>query len=348
MKKIKKIIIALLTAILLITTFSACSKKVESTPVKIDDFRTTAYIVGNNLRDIDNLDTSHFDQITDFIFFGCAKFDEDGNVILDEDFDEVYGNLKNALNGKEGKKVYLNILGPDAQTNSEDWNEQMKDKGDRHNKAFQSGNLENNIKSVLDKYGFDGIFFDYEFTIKNKNWDIYSDFILSLDKALGDKYEIGMALAGWDIKLSKEAKQVVDRIEVMSYDLWEKDGTHASYEIAQEDIKKFEKAGFDKAKLDLGVPFYARPTTQDAVWYDYKEYIDKIDENGFGKDEERNLTVSFNTYDVIAKKTELAIDSGCGGMMIWHYACDVPQSNEKSLFNAIENTVNEKANQQDK
>lgn len=346
MKKFKKIIVAILAATLLATAFSACSKKVESTPVKIEDFRTTAYIVGNNLRDMDNFDSSHFDQITDFIFFGCAKFDEDGNVVLDEDFDEVYGNLKNALNGKEGKKVYLNILGPDAQTNSEDWNEQMADKGERHNKAFQSGNLENNIKLVLDKYGFDGIFFDYEFTMKNKNWDIYSDFILSLDNTLGDKYEIGMALASWDIKLSKEAKKVVDRIEVMSYDLWDKDGTHASYEIAEDDIKKFEKAGFDKAKLDLGVPFYARPTTQEAVWYDYKEYIDKIDEKGFGKDDERNLTVSFNTYDTIAKKTQLAIDSGCGGMMIWHYACDVPKSNEKSLFNAIENTVNEKANQQ--
>lgn len=348
MKKAKKIISIILSTIIIVGAFSACSKKVESTPVKIDDFRTTAYIVANNLRDKENLDTSHFDQITDFIFFGCAKFDEDGNVILDEDFDDVLETLESGIEEKENKKIYLNILGPDAQIETDDWNKQMQDKADRHNKAFESGKLEENIKNVLDEYDFDGIFFDYEYAIKNKNWKIYSNFILSLDKVLGDEYEIGMALSGWDAKLSKDAKAVVDRIEIMSYDLWDKDGTHASYKIAEDDIKKFEKAGFDKAKLDLGVPFYARPTTQEAVWYDYKEYVDKIDEKGFAEDVERGLTASFNTYDDIAKKTELAIDSGLGGMMIWHYACDVPQSNEKSLFNAIENTVNERVSEQNK
>lgn len=345
MRLIKRIAIALLALVIPVTIFSACSGKRESTPVNIEDFRITAYVVADDLRNFDSFDTSHFDQITDIILIGCADFGESGNVVLADDFDTVLANLQIAMKADPDKKVYLNLLGPSAQTDdTADWDAQMKDLGERHNNAFQSGKLEDNIKTVLDKYHFDGVFFDYEFTIKSKNWRIYSDFILSLNEKLGDAYEIGMALASWDIKLSDEAKDAVDRIEVMSYDLWDDDGNHATYEIAQEDIEKFEKAGYDKAKLDLGVPFYARPTTKEAYWYLYKDYADIIDENGICHDDETNLTASFNTYDVIAKKTKLAIDSGCGGMMVWHYACDLPKSDDRSLFNAIYNTVQEEIN----
>lgn len=344
MKQCKKWIAAVLCLLLVTSVFSACSKKVESTPVKLEDFRITAYVVADNIRNAETFDASHFSQVSDVILFGCATFDEQGNVTLADDFAQVLADLLVAMQADSGKRLYLNLLGPSAQTDSEDWNDQMKDLGERHNQAFQSGKLENNIKAVLDQYHLNGVFFDYEFTMKNKNWKIYSTFIESLDKVLGDTYEIGMALASWDLKLSDAAKAATDRIEVMSYDLWEDDGTHASYEIAQDDIKKFEKAGYDKAKLDLGVPFYARPTTKEAIWYNYSEYADKIDEKGFCKDEENGLTASFNTYDVIAQKTTLAIDSGCGGMMVWHYSCDLPQENDKSLFNAMYNTVQEKIN----
>ena len=71
-----------------------------------------------------------------------------------------------------------------AKIDSDDWNKRMDDVGKRHNKAFESGNLENNIKAVLDKYGFDGIFFDYEYPIKSKYWKAFSNFIVSLDLLL--------------------------------------------------------------------------------------------------------------------------------------------------------------------
>lgn len=344
MKKFKKVLAVILTVAIVSIAFTACSAKKESTPVDIKNFRTTTYILSRDLVDISTTDTSHFDQITDFILFGCATFDEEGNVTLSEEFEPAYTNLKNELSKYENKKIYLNLLGPDAQTDSDDWNEQMKDKGNRHNNAFESGKLQDNIKAVLDKYEFNGVFFDYEFTMSHKNWNVFSDFLVSLDEKLTDTYEIGLALAGWDNKLSNKAKDAVDRVEVMSYDLWDEDGTHASYKIAEDDIKKFEKAGFDKSKLDLGLPFYARPTTQEGIWYTYNQYVDKIDEQGFAVDEENNLTASFNTPQVISQKTELAIDTGCGGTMIWHYSCDVPQDNEKSLFNSIYNTVQSRLN----
>lgn len=348
--KIKRIVAALFCVLFALSAFYGCSKKetesttdkttsAGTTSVKAESFRITSYVVADGLREKGKLDTSHFSQITDVILFGCATFDEAGKVTLDDEFDTILTNLKYAMGEAQDKKVYLNILGPSAQIDSDDWNERIDDAGKRHTKAFENGNLEGNIKSVLDKYGFDGVFFDYEFPIKSKNWKAFSSFIVSLDSVLGDSYEIGAAVPGWDAKFSDEAKNALDRIELMSYDLWDDDGTHASYEIAEDDIKTLEKAGYDKAKIDLGVPFYARPTTEEAIWYIYSDYVDKIDEKGLVKDEKNNLIASFNTYDVIAKKTQLAIDSGLGGMMVWHYACDVPADNAKSLFNAIYNTV---------
>ncbi len=345
--KIMRIIAAVSCVLIALSFFSGCSGKeaeptsepAEAVPVKAENFRITAYVVADGLREKGKLDVSHFSQITDVILFGCATFDEEGQITLDDEFKTVYANLKDAMGNSQDKKVYLNILGPSAQIDSDDWNLRMADVGERHNKAFKSKGFEENIKAVLDRYGFDGVFFDYEYPIENKNWKSFSKFIVSLDSVLGDGYEIGAAVAGWDAKFSDEAKDALDRIELMSYDLWEEDGTHASYNIAAGDINKLVEAGYDKAKIDLGVPFYARPTTQEAIWYNYSDYVDKIDEKGFAKDAENNLTVSFNTYDLIAQKTRLAIDSGLGGMMVWHYACDAPADNEKSLFNAIYNTV---------
>lgn len=47
------------------------------------------------------------------------------------------------------------------------------------------------------------------------------------------------------------------------------------------------------------------------------------------------LTFSFNNYDTVYEKTQWAVEKGLGGVMIWHYACDVPAENESSLFNAV-------------
>jgi GH18 family chitinase len=234
------------------------------------------------------------------------------------------------------QNFYLNILGPGSQTDSDDWTEQMHDLANRHTSAFESGNLENSIKTVLSTYGFDGIVFDYEFPLRSKDWKAYDNFIISLDNVLGDDYKIGMSLAVWNTNQSKAAMNATDFFEVMSYDLWDDDGYHATYDIAVDDIEKLVKKGYDKAKLDLGVPFYARPTTKEAFWANYKDFSDRLSDDGLVYDEDSGYNLSFNTYDMIREKTEYALNNGIGGMMVWHYACDVPADDENSLFGAID------------
>ncbi len=335
MKKIK-ILAAVLCLVLTATCFFGCSRKSASAPVDPQNFRVTAYIVSDRLDE--TFDASNLDRVTDIILFGNATYDEQGKVSLSDSFDADVEFLRNYITDQN---LYLNILGPSSQSQSDDWNEQMYDLADRNTAAFESGVLEAEIKEVLEKYGFDGIVFDYEFPLRKKDWKAFDKFIISLDNVLGDAYKIGMSMVGWNLKQSKEAMNATDFFEVMSYDLWDDNGNHATIDIAKDDIKKFEKKGYDKAKLDLGVPFYARPTTKDAYWYDYKNYCDGIDENGLYNDSETGLTFSFNTYDVIKEKTEIAIESGMGGMMIWHYSCDTSADNEKSLFGAIDSAKQE-------
>lgn len=331
MKKTLRFLSVVLCAAIIVSCFYGCSGKRESTPVEPQNFRVTAYIVSDGLND--DFDDTNLKNVTDVILFGNATFDEQGNVNLSESFDADAAFLKEAITDQN---LYLNILGPSSQSDSDDWNEQMYDLADRNTAAFESGKLEKGILTVLEKYNFDGVVFDYEFPLRKKDWKSFDRFILSLDSVLGEDYKIGMSMVGWNLKQSREAMDAVDFFEIMSYDLWDDNGNHATMDIAADDIEKFVKKGYDKAKLDLGVPFYARPTTKAAYWYSYNGYYDSLDENGLYRDDETGLTFSFNTYDVIQEKTKLAMENGFGGMMVWHYACDVSADNDKSLFRAID------------
>ena len=338
----KKIFAIILCLCITVSLFSACSKAVESTPVDPADFRVTAYMVGDRFLDKDSIDYSHFSLVTDFILFGVATFDEEGKITLSDIFSTALENIRSNMKTDGSQRLYLNLLGPGNQSDSSDWYDQMADQAQRHNNAFESGNLENNIKAVLTEYGFDGVFFDYEFPIKNKYWKVYNEFIVSLDKVLGDDFKIGVTLVDWDAKQSKEAIAATDLVELMSYDNWNSDGYHSTLELAKHDVETIVKKGYDKAKIDLGVPFYARPTTHEAYWYEYKSCYTMLDETGLYDDSaETGLTFSFNNYDLIKAKTDYALAEGLGGIMMWHYTCDAPADNELSLFNAIEQSIEE-------
>lgn len=334
----KKLICVMLSFIIVASVFSACSK--QSNVERTEDLRITSYIIGDRI--LENFDDSHMTQVTDAILFGCASFDEEG-IISEADY------LQKALSilrkSNENVNIYLNLLGPSNQSGSDDWKEQMNDLSERHTNSFNSGNLEQSIKNILEKYSFDGVFFDYEYPLKSKYWKAFDSFLISLDATLGDDYKIGVALADWNANQSKKAIAVCDFVEVMAYDLWDDNGNHATMEQAEKCINKMLKKGYSREQLDLGVPFYARPTTKDAYWYDYASWADKIDENGLCVDDETGLTFSFNDYDLIQQKTKWAIENGIGGMMVWHYTCDLPADNEKSLFNAVYNAKNEATKQ---
>ncbi len=318
----------------LITMLTSYFPFIKTVPQKAENFRVTAYIVGGGLADASRIDASHFKDVTDVILISVAFFNTDGELYYSENFDKIVSNLKEAI-GDEPVNLYLNLIGPGATISTSDWNEQMDSQGRQHDIAFKSGNLENNIKDALDKYGFDGVFFDYEYPLLKEHWEVFDEFIISLDKVLGDDYKIGCAISAGLTMQSRKAIKCLDMVEAMAYDVWEKDGTHASLRSMKSVVRQLLLKGYKREQIDIGIPFYARPTNHDAYWYGYNGWYDKLDEKGFAYDPGTGLTFSFNDYDTVYEKTQWAIKKGLGGVMVWHYACDVPAGNELSLFNAM-------------
>ena len=330
-------IIAFFTALIaLIGNFLGISP--DKIVKKVDDFKVTTYIRGDYVQNPDSIYPEDFDIVTHVILFECASFDSNGNVIVEEKkMETALTNIRNAV-GDRDVHISLNLLGPRGQTDSSVWEDQMEAQSDEHNKAFTSGVLEDNIIAVLGKYDFDGVHFDYEYPLSTKAWRHYNKFLVSLDKKLGD-YTLGVAASSWNLKFSSASIKAIDTFELMSYDFNDENGKHATYEDTIADLKKVGLHGIPLEKVNIGLAFYSRPTDLSGYWYGYNGCYEGIDENGWYHCPSTGKDFWFNTPDVINAKTDYAIDNGYGGVMIWHYNCDLPSSHEDSLLKAVEAAI---------
>ena len=329
-------IAAFFTALIsLFTSFFGIS---ENHIEKAENFRVTTYIRGDYVQSAESLYHEDFDIITDVILFECASFDSEGNVNVENGkLETALTNIRNVI-GDRDVNISLNLLGPRGYTDSDVWEDQMEAQSDEHNKAFTSGVLEDNIISVLDKYGFDGVHFDYEYPLSLKAWHYYNKFLVSLNEKLGD-YTLGVAGNDWNIKFSTKALAAIDTFEIMLYDMNDANGKHSTYEDMVSMVRKVGFYGIPLEKVNIGLPFYSRPTDLSGYWYGYNGCYEGIDENGWYHCNSTGKDFWFNTPDVIAQKTDYAIRNGYGGVMIWHYNCDLPSTHEDSLLKAIGETV---------
>ena len=332
-------ITAFFTAIILVVT-NFLGIDMDMSDKKVDDFKVTTYIRGDYVQSPDSLYAEDFDIVTDVILFECASFNAEGEIVYDEvKLETALGNIRNAI-GDRDVNITLNLLGPWGITDSDVWEEQMEAQSDEHNKAFTSGVLEDNIIEILDKYDFDGVHFDYEYPISAKAWRYYNKFLVSLDEKLGD-YTLGVAGNSWNIKFTTAAIAAIDSFEIMSYDMIDDEGRHATYEDTVKLVQNVGIYGMPYDKVNVGLAFYSRPTDMSTYWYGYNGCYEGIDENGWYHCNDIDKDFWFNTPDVIAAKTEYAINHGFGGVMIWHYNCDLPSTHEDSLLRAAGETVEE-------
>ncbi len=329
---IKQIVSYLTSLALVVANFLGISSL--SFIEKVDDFKITTYIRGEYVQSEESLYPEDFDIITDVILFECASFNSDGEVICNEPvLETALSNIRKAI-GDRDISITLNFLGPWGITDSDVWEEQMEAQSNEHNKAFTSGVLEDNIIAVLDKYDFDGVHFDYEYPLSDNAWKYYNDFLVSLDKKLGD-YTLGVAGNYWNINFTRAALNAIDTFELMIYDMVDGEGRHATYEDTVAAVQRLGFQGMIFDKVNIGLPFYSRPTDMSAYWYGYNGCYEEMTEDGWYHCDVTNKDFWFNTPDVIEKKTEYAINNGFGGVMIWHYNCDLPSTHEDSLLKAV-------------
>jgi len=323
-----------------------------------DDFRVTAYMVCDTVQQPDSIKPAHMAAITDIMLFGAAVFDEEGHIkfnTFEINGESVSGedalrtaieNIRAACNSDKMPSLYINLLGPDGDT---------KEKEKKHNVVFTecADTLSKEIKALLTQFDVDGVYFDYEYPYKSSGWRAYSQFLVQLDETLGDK-KIGIALGPWGGKLSKDAKTAVDYYELMTYDMFDDDGYHATFETCIDGVKFMEKQGYEAQKYTLGIPFYARPLDRSAVWSSYYESAETLGkfgnvdstpievtvwENGQNVNKMLESPRYFNSYQMVYDKTAFTFDSELGGVMVWHYACDVGTETGLSLFDAMAKAI---------
>ncbi len=335
---IKQIISFFTSVVLVLTNFLGI---VSPTLKKAETFRVTTYVRGEYVQSANSIHPEDFDYVTDVILFECASFDNEGKVICNTYvLETALSNLRSAI-GSRDVHLTLNLIGPGGKTDSDVWEDQMEAQSIEHNKAFTSGVLEDNIVAVLEKYDFDGVHFDYEYPLSLNAWHHYNSFLVSLDKKLGDKYTLGVAGNDWNIKFTPAAIKAIDTFEVMLYDMIDGEGRHATYEDTVKAVEKIGIYGMPFEKVNVGLPFYSRPTDMTAYWYGYNSCYDGIDEDGWYHCDDIDKDFWFNTPEVIRAKTDYAINHGFGGVMIWHYNCDLPSSHEDSLLRAVGTAIND-------
>lgn len=319
---------------------------------KNDDFRVTSYLVCQWFYGNEEIDVKKMNTLTDIILFGVARFDENGNVYLqdldincetisgDKIFKDIIADIKSV---NPTAKIHCNILGPDG-TNS-------NNKEKLHSQAFVKNDsvLIKNILNLLDTYSFDGLFFDYEYPHKLKSIKDYSDFIVKLDSYMDD-YILGAAFSHWSCNISKDAIKALDRVEIMAYDNMTEFNSHAEFATVGGAlaVKDVEKRGYDLSKCDLGLPFYGRTHGGDEAWPSYVQIAPDLENNPFKNtiaksylagDTSGNIVTSFNGVQMIKDKTAFANDYGLGGVMVWHYTCDVAYEDDLSLFKAVQTSL---------
>lgn len=304
------------------------------------DFRVTAYVCTDKIQNRSDIDEKYFDIITDVIMISGIWFNEKGEVTVDENMVETgLKNLRDAI-GDRDINVYTTFLGPSADSGITDWEEQMNSLSEKYTKAFLNPKFIININKTVKKYGFDGIFFDYEYPIQQKYWNDFGAFLKRLDWSTTKK--IGIAVSDWNLLIGGFGISSCDMLEFMQYDRFDANGNHGSFSLAPATVDKAREFFIDTKKVDLGVPFYARPADRGGIWLEYKDYADEL---GMSRDDlvAECGKVYFNSYQTVYDKTAYALSYGLGGMMIWHFTSDVPDSeNPLSLFGAMGDCIDDR------
>lgn len=276
----------------------------------------------------------NLDIVTDIILIGNIYWNADGTLsysadLLKKETDAIIKEI-----GEKDVRVWACILNPRKEDGSIDNSTSVKSINNHLD------TLTDNILDFCVEYGFDGIDFDWEYPRLPHRWNAYNKLLVNL-KAKLSKHGIMLssALGPWGNGMSREAKEVLDYVNVMSYD-WAKNkrNQHAEfYTCHYASARYFLKHGFKKEQLVLGVPFYGNATGKEYAQMSYNAF--SVTDKGQNLGTADGKTYYFNGYNTIYSKTAFTYDNGFAGMMIWNGQLDLPRKNEYSLFEAMDEAL---------
>lgn len=202
--------------------------------------------------------------------------------------------------------------------------------------------LVNELVNVADREKLDGIDIDFEHPRSQNEADFLEVFIHDLSKKLhaNDK-ELSVAVHSkihsvtgtetGNIVYNPSMFKDVDHVNIMAYDGQWDGGYNAAnlspYPFTENIVNYwanlFDTLNITKDKLVLGVPFYAQPEDPSIKQVSYEAIINRSPENALrDKININGTTYYYNGESTMQKKTNLALNNGFGGMMIWEVGHD--------------------------
>lgn len=198
------------------------------------------------------------------------------------------------------------------------------------------------LEELLQRYQFDGVDYNWEYPRNAKEWSNWALLLRESKDFLkgGDRSKNVVTFTMYldphhaDVIQQFNMLEHADFVHCMAYD---QHGKHSTYEFAVSGVRMAVEKKLPLEKFTLGVPFYARnihngePKTYGDILPELKakkpEHALSVDQLG---------TFYFNSQKMIERKTELAIASKLGGVMIWELGQDVqPESRPESLMHGI-------------
>ncbi|WP_147534695.1 glycoside hydrolase family 18 protein [Bacillus marasmi] len=306
----------------------------------VQDFRNPA-----------NIDYRSFTHL----IFSFAHPNKDGSLVLNGD--QALKNLRTMVTNakKTDTKVLLAIGG---------W---FHIQGGESYPFFQSAinddvaraKLVDELSNIVKRERLDGVDVDFEHPRSAKDSENLSKFIKQLsdklhseDKqltiAVHAKIHAGALTEAHFIQYDPAMFQYVDYVNIMAYDGQWDGGYNAAnlspYPFTEKIVNYwsalFQSLELSREKLVLGVPSYAQPEDPAVKQLSYQSILEH-DPTNANRD---STTVNGTTYyyngdETIQRKTNLALQHGFGGMMLWEVGLDATGSSSLTsvLFEILGN-----------
>ncbi|MDR7001091.1 glycoside hydrolase family 18 protein [Neobacillus niacini] len=219
--------------------------------------------------------------------------------------------------------------------------------------------LVSELTSLTKREKLDGIDIDFEFPRSTKDAQNLTKFTKELSEKLhAENKELSMAVnskvhavtgtvVGF-IVYDPLMFQYTDHVNIMAYDGQWDGGYHASnlapYPLTEKIVNYwtnlFKTNHLSTEKLVLGVPAYAQPVNPQIKQVSYAAIVHKNPANATKNVVQMNgTTYYYNGETTMKLKTQLALDHGFGGMMMWEAGHDA--KGQDSLSTAIFDTLKE-------